>query len=185
MFPYRSFDFYENRYVFPSPERLPFSSRSHCLRGLGLLSLYAESEDVEDLLAERGVIVSRETVRQWANKFGSHFANCIRRDRPRPKDKWHVDEVVITIQDKKHWLWWAIDADGDVLDIPVQPRRNTKPAKRFLKKLIDQFGAPRDIVTDKLRSYIKPIKALAKNADHRAPHYTTLKSGKKRLTVGK
>ena len=125
-------------------------------------------EDVEDLLAERGVIVSRETVRKWVNKFGSHFANCIRRDRPRPKDKWHVDEVVITIRGKKHWLWRAIDADGDVLDILVQPRRNAKAAKRFLKKLINQFGTPRVIVTDKLRSYTKPIKVLAKNADHRA-----------------
>ena len=73
--------------------------------------------DVEDLLAERGVIVSREAIRLWANRFGQHFAQCVRRDRPRPNDKWHLDEVVITIRGKKHWLWRAIDADGDVLDI--------------------------------------------------------------------
>lgn len=81
--------------------------------------------DVEDLLAERGVIVSRETVRLWINRFGRHFATCIRRDRPKPNDKWHMDEVVITIGGQKYRLWRAIDADGDVLDILVQPRRNT------------------------------------------------------------
>ena len=75
--------------------------------------------DVEDLLAERGVIVSREAIRLWVNRFGKHFANCIRRNRSRPNDKWHMDEVVITIRDKKHWLWRAIDANGDVLDILV------------------------------------------------------------------
>jgi putative transposase len=89
--------------------------------------------DVEDLLAERGVIVSREAIRLWVNRFGPHFANCVRRDRPRPNDKWHLDEVVISIRGKKHWLWCAIDAEGDVLDILVQTRLNAKVAKRFLQ----------------------------------------------------
>lgn len=124
--------------------------------------------DVEDLLAERGVIVSREAVRLWVNRFGRHFANCIRRDRPRPNDKWHLDEVVIPIRGKKHWLWRAIDANGEVLDILVQTRRSGKAAKRFFKGLITQFGAPRVVITDKLRSYIKPIKTLAPDANHRA-----------------
>ena len=124
--------------------------------------------DVEDLLAERGVIVSREAIRLWVNRFGRHFAHCIRRDRPRPNDKWHMDEVVITIRGKKHWLWRAIDANGDVLDILVQRRRNAKAAKRFFKILGAQFGEPRVVITDKLQSYIKPIKALAPDADHRA-----------------
>lgn len=124
--------------------------------------------DVEDLLAERGVIVSREAIRLWVNRFGSHFANCIRRACPRPNDKWHLDEVVIPIRGKKHWLWRAIDANGDVLDILVQTRRNAKAAKRFIQRLIAQFGAPRVLITDKLRSYIKPIKTLAPDADHRA-----------------
>lgn len=124
--------------------------------------------DVEDLLAERGVIVSREAVRLWVNRFGPHFANCVRRDRPRPNDKWHLDEVVISIRGKKHWLWRAIDANGDALDILVQTRRNAKAAKRFLQGLITRFGAPRVVITDKLRSYFKPIKTLAPNADHRA-----------------
>lgn len=71
--------------------------------------------DVEGLLAERGVTVSREAIRLWVNRFGQHFADCIRRDRPRPNDKWHMDEVVISIRGRKHWLWRAIDASGDVL----------------------------------------------------------------------
>ena len=124
--------------------------------------------DVEDLLAARGVIVSREAVRLWVNRFGQHFADCIRRDRPWPNDKWHLDEVVITIRGKKHWLWRAIDANGDVLDILVQTRRNANAAKRFFKRLVAKFGEPRVVITDKLRSYIKPIKTLAPDANHRA-----------------
>jgi putative transposase len=130
--------------------------------------LALSTADVEDLLAARGVVVSREAIRLWVNRFGQHFANCIRRDRPRPNDKWHMDEVVITIRGKKHWLWRAIDADGDVLDILVQTRRNAKAAKRFFQRLVSQFEEPRVVITDKLRSYIKPVKTLAPNADHRA-----------------
>ncbi|WP_057461751.1 IS6 family transposase, partial [Pseudovibrio sp. POLY-S9] len=124
--------------------------------------------DVEDLLAERGVVVSRETVRSWVNRFGRHFADCIRRDRPRPNDKWHLDEAVITIAGVEYWLWRAIDGDGDGLDILVQPRQNAKAANRFFEKLVKQFGEPRVVVTDKLRSYTKPVKALTPEADHRA-----------------
>jgi putative transposase len=75
--------------------------------------------DVEDLLAERGVIVNRETIRLWVNRFGAHFANCIRRDRPSAADKWHLDEVVIPINGTKYWLWRAVEANGEVLDILV------------------------------------------------------------------
>ena len=82
--------------------------------------------DVEYLLAERCVIVSRETIRLWVNRFSAHFAAFIRRDRPRPNDKWHLDEVVIPINGVKHWLWRAVDANGDTLDILVQTRRNAK-----------------------------------------------------------
>lgn len=92
--------------------------------------------DVEDLLAERGITVSRETVRQWVNRFGRHFADCIRRDRPRAANKWHLDEVVIPINGRKCWL-------------------------------ISQFGEPRIVITDKLRSYVSPIRDLAPDADHR------------------
>jgi putative transposase len=130
--------------------------------------LALSTADVEYLLAARDVIVSREAIRLWVNRFGQHFANCIRRDRPRPNDNWHMDEVVITIRGKKHWLWRAIDADGAVLDILMQTRRNAKAAKRFLQRLVSQFGEPTVVITDKLHSYIKPVKTLAPNADHRA-----------------
>ena len=96
------------------------------------------------------------------------MAACIRRDRPCPNDKWPLDEVVIPINGVKHWLWRAVDANGDVLDILVQTRRNAKAAKRFMTKLIAQYGQPGVIITDKLRSYIKPIRQLMLNADHRA-----------------
>jgi putative transposase len=79
-----------------------------------------------------------------------------------------MDEVVITIRGKKHWLWRAIDTNGEVLDILVQTRRNAKAAKRFFQRLVAQFGEPRVVITDKLRSYINPIKTLAPGADHRA-----------------
>ncbi|WP_300075056.1 IS6 family transposase [uncultured Ruegeria sp.] len=124
--------------------------------------------DVEDPLAARNVIVSREAVRLWINRFGRHFADCIRRDRPRPNDKWHMDEVVISIRGRKHWLWRAIDANGDVLDVLVQTRRNAKAAKRFFQRLITLFGEPRVVITDKLRGYIKPVSKLTPEADHRA-----------------
>ena len=90
------------------------------------------TSDVEDLLAERGVIVSREAIRLWVNRFGRHFADCIRRERPGCVDKWHLDEVVVMINGEKFWLWRAIDASGDVLDILVLKHRSAKAAKRFL-----------------------------------------------------
>ena len=124
--------------------------------------------DVEGLLAERGVIVSRETVRNWVTRFGRFFASCIKRDRPRPADKWHLDEVVVQIGGETFWLWRAVDSNGDALDILVQKRRNAKAAMRFFKRLLASYGDPRVVVTDKLRSYIKPIRTQASNADHRA-----------------
>ncbi|MEM6889626.1 MAG: IS6 family transposase [Pseudomonadota bacterium] len=124
--------------------------------------------DVEDLLAERGVTVSRETIRKWVNRFGRHFANCIRRDRPAAADKWHLDEVVIPINGRKFWLWRAVDANGNTLGIFVQTRRSAKAARRFLKRLMSQFGEPLVMITDKLRSYFKSIRDLAPGAHHRA-----------------
>ena len=109
---------------------------------------------VEEMLAARGIIVSHETVRQWARKFGQAFANQIRRRLPRAGDKWHLDEVVITIAGQKHWLWRAVDQDGIVLDVLVQSRRDKRAAKRLLRKLLKRQGrAPRVMVTDKLASY--------------------------------
>ena len=124
--------------------------------------------DVEDLLSERGVIVSREAIRLWASRFDRHFVDCINRERPDCSDKWLLDEVVIMINGEKFRLWRAIDANGDVLDILVLKHRSAKAAKRFLTRLVARFSRPRVIATDKLRSYIKPIEALALDADHRA-----------------
>src|SRR4051794_40256469 len=91
---------------------------------------------VEEMLAARGIIVSHETVRQWALKFGQAFANQIRHRLPRPGDKWHLDEVVLKIAGVKYWLWRAVDQTGVVLDVLVQRRRNKQAAKRLLRKLL-------------------------------------------------
>ena len=101
--------------------------------------------DVELMLAERGVIVSYESVRRWCQKFGQSFANRMRQHRPRPGDKWYMDEVFIRIQGVQHYLWRAVDQDGVVLDILVQPRRDAKAAKRFFKRLLNglKVRAPR------------------------------------------
>ena len=106
---------------------------------------------VEELLAARGIIVSHETVRQWALKFGQPFANQIRRRLPRVGDKWHLDEVALKIAGVKHWLWRAVDQTGIVLDVLVQRRRNKRAAKRLLRKLLKkQMRPPRVMITDKL-----------------------------------
>jgi putative transposase len=123
---------------------------------------------VEEMLAARGIIVSHETVRQWARKFGQAFANQIRRRLPHPGDKWHLDEVVITIAGKKHWLWRAVDQDGIVLDALVQSRRNQQAAKRLLRKLLKkQMRPPRVMITDKLASYGAAKKELMPGVEHR------------------
>jgi putative transposase len=87
--------------------------------------------DVEELLFVRGVIVSYEAVRKWCRKFGQEYANQLRLRRPRPGNKWHLDEVFLTINGQRHYLWRAVDQDGNVLDILVQRRRNTTAAKKF------------------------------------------------------
>src|ERR687898_976485 len=123
---------------------------------------------IEEMLAARGIIISHETVRQWALKFGQAFANQIRRRLPRPGDTWHLDEVVLTIAGQKHWLWRAVDQDGIVLDVLVQSRRDKQAAKRLLRKLLKkQCRAPRVMVTDKLGSYGAAKKELMPGVEHR------------------
>jgi putative transposase len=124
--------------------------------------------NVDELLAARGVIVSHETVRQWALKFGQGFANQIRRRLPQAGDKWHLDEVVVKIAGKKHWLWRAVDQDGTVLDILVQSRRDKQAAKRLLRKLLKkQCRAPRVMITDKLASYAAAKREIMPGVEHR------------------
>lgn len=123
--------------------------------------------DVEDLLASSGIKVSYETIRDWAARFGSQVAAKIRKARPTPADKWHLDEVVLMMKGVKHWLWRAVDANGDVLDILVQSRRNMAAALRFFRKLFKVWGQPRVIITDKLRSYGAALKELTPGIEHR------------------
>src|SRR5215212_1514136 len=123
---------------------------------------------VEEMLAARGFIVSHETVRRWALKFGKEFANRIRRRLARAGDKWHLDEVAIKIAGVKHWLWRAVDQSGMVLDVLVQRRRDKRAAKRLLRKLLKRQGrAPRVMVTDKLPSYGAAKQDLVPGVEHR------------------
>jgi putative transposase len=95
--------------------------------------------DVELILAERGVIVTHESIRHWCRKFGADFARRLRRRRAKPGDTWHLDEVFIRINGVLHYLWWAVDQHGVVLDIFVQDRRNAAAAKRFFKRLLHRL----------------------------------------------
>jgi transposase-like protein len=110
--------------------------------------------DVEDLLAERGIDVSYESVRRWSVKFGLGYARKLRRLRPRPDARWHLDEVFVSINGKRMYLWRAVDSEGEVLDILVQSRRNKKAALKLMRKLLKRQGfVPDAFVTDKLPSY--------------------------------
>jgi putative transposase len=110
--------------------------------------------DVEDLLAERGLDVTYETVRRWVLKFGPLFARELRRQRPRPTSRWHLDEMAVTIAGQQFWLWRAVDDEGEILDLLVQRRRDKAAAVKLMRKLLKKQGfAPDVLVTDKLRSY--------------------------------
>ncbi|HEV2121551.1 MAG TPA: IS6 family transposase, partial [Chloroflexota bacterium] len=124
--------------------------------------------DVEELLAERGIVVSYETIRRWCHKFGQTFADGLRRRRARPGDKWHIDEVQLKINGRKHWLWRAVDQQGVVLDILVQSRRNQEAAATFLRRVLHGCGyAPRIVITDKLASYPSAVRGVLPQAEHR------------------
>lgn len=119
------------------------------------------------MLAKRGVDVSHETVRRWFPKFSPAIAANLRRLRPRPSDHWHLDEMVVRINGKKHWLWRAGDHDGEELDVLVQARRSAKAAKRLLEKQLRKMGfAPRRVETDRLRTYPVAFRSLSLNAVH-------------------
>jgi putative transposase len=124
---------------------------------------------VEEMLLERGIVVSYETIRRWGRKFGPAYAKQLRRRRPSRQDVWHLDEVVISIAGRKHWLWRAVDQDGYVLDEIVQSRRDTKAAKRLLIRLLKKQGMPpKRIITDKLRSYGAAKREVMPAVEHRS-----------------
>src|SRR5450631_4515099 len=110
--------------------------------------------DVEDLLAERGIVVSYETVRRWVNHFGPTIAAELRKRRPKPHSTWHLDEVYLKIDGRMVYLWRAVDAEGEVLDVLVQSKRDKRAAVNLMRKLLKKYAfAPERLVTDDLRSY--------------------------------
>jgi putative transposase len=128
--------------------------------------------DVQELLLERGIDVSHEAIRTWCRKFGQDYANRLRRRRPRPGDKWHLDEVFLTINGARHYLWRAVDQEGNVLDILVQSRPNKQAAKKFFRKLLKGLTyVPRVIVTDKLKSYGAAKREILPSVEHRQSRY--------------
>ena len=131
--------------------RFPAEIISHCV---WLYYRFALSyRDVEELMSERGVTVTYETIREWCQKFGRVYAKRLKRQAARPGDQWFLDEVLVKILGKQQYLWRAVDQDGEVLDILVQSRRNKKAAKRFCRKLLKSCCYVRSITTDKLKRY--------------------------------
>src|SRR3954467_7345879 len=123
--------------------------------------------DVEELLAERGLDVSYETVRRWVLKFGPAIARRMRQRRRRPSDRWHLDEMVVRIAGERMYLWRAVDDEGEVLEMLVQRRRDTRSALRLMRKLLKKQGfVPKLLVTDKLRSYACAFRRLRLTCRH-------------------
>src|SRR5580693_4279733 len=123
--------------------------------------------DVEELLAERGLDISYETVRRWVLKFGPLIARRLRQRRPQPSKRWHLDEMVVRIASRRMYLWRAVDDEGEILDMLVQRRRDTRAALRLMRKLLKKQGfAPKLLVTDKLRSYSSAFRHLRLTCPH-------------------
>jgi putative transposase len=163
MIPHADLERYKNR-------RFPAEIMSHgvCLYDRFTLSY----RDVEELLFERGITVSREAVRQWCRKFGQDYANQLKRRRAQLGDKWHLDEVFLTINGKRHYLWRAVDQDDNVLDLLVQSRRNKHAAKKFFRKLLKGLQyVPCVVITDKLKSYGAAKRELLAGVEHRQSRY--------------
>ncbi|GAB3176843.1 IS6 family transposase [Streptomyces incanus] len=147
--------------------RYPVEVISHCVRLYFRFPL--SFREVEELMLGRGVLVSHETVRRWCAKFGQIYANGLCRRRPRPGDTWHLDEVFARINGEQKYRWRAVDQEGAVLDILVQPRRDTAAARRFLRRLLKTTRTvPRVIVTDRLRSYGAAHREVILSVEHRS-----------------
>ena len=124
--------------------------------------------DVEEMLAQRGIDVSYETVRCWAIKFGPQIARNLKRRRPSPSARWHLDEMVVNIRGRRMFLWRAVDDEGEVLDMIVQHRRDTAAALKLLKRLMwSQKMTPSEVVTDGLKSYVSALTELGLEERHR------------------
>src|SRR5260370_15625127 len=158
--------------------RFPPEIISHCMWLYFRFSL--SFRDIEEIMAERGIIVTYETIRQWTLKFGQMYANELKRRRGKMGDTWHLDEVYLKINGKTHYLWRAVDQDGNVLDILVQSRRNKKAAKKFFRKLLKELQyVPRVIITDKLASYAAAKREIIASVEHR--HHKGLNNRAERI----
>jgi putative transposase len=154
----------ERRPVNVPPARIPPIGS----RGNGVGSRRASSKRKGLLLWDR----PHKSIRRWCLKFGANFANNLRRRRPRPGDKWHLDEVFIRISGEQHYLGRAVDQDGVVLDVLVRTRRNARAAKRFFKRLLKGLlYVPRVLITDKLKSYGVAQRELLPDVEHRQSRY--------------
>jgi putative transposase len=128
--------------------------------------------DIEDLLAERGIIVTRESIRLWCIKFGAKYARRLKQRHRGFGDTFYADEIFVKINGKQHYLWRAVDQDGEVVDVFLQARRDGSAAKRFFKRLLRSHGSePRKIVTDKLRSYPVACRELMLDTIHSTKQY--------------
>ena len=150
--------------------RFPAETISH---GVWLYFRFCLSyRDVEELLFARGIIVTYEAIRKWCRKCGQSYANELRRRRPQPGDKWHLDEVFLSINGQRHYLWRAVDQDGTVLDILVQRLRDKYAAKKFFRKLLKGCRyLPRVIITDRLKSYGAAKREILPRVEHRQHRY--------------
>lgn len=128
--------------------------------------------DVQEILLEHGTEVSHEAIRKWCGKFGQEYANRLRRRRLRPGDKWHLDEVLVTINGARYYLWRAVDQDDNVLDILVQSRRNQKAAKKFFRKRLKGLQyVLRVVIADHLKSYGAAKREILLGVEHHQSRY--------------
>ncbi len=144
--------------------RFPIAVISHAVY---LYNRYTLSyRDVSDLLLERGIVVSHQTIKKWNVRFGKLFAEELKKRRRKPTRRWHIDEMHCKIAGRKHYLWRAVDSDGVVLDIFVSMRRNKQAAKEFFSRLYGQYDNPFRITTDRLRLYRSVVPEIFPNTKH-------------------
>jgi putative transposase len=147
--------------------RLPLPIRGHPARRVAVLTLHAELPGCGGSAGRAGIIVSYETIRRWVDRFGPLIAADLRRRRCRPHSTWHLDEMVVSIGGRRMYLWRAVDAEGEILDVLVQARRDTRAARRLMLKLVKRQGtAPSVVVTDRLSSYGAAFRDLGLSARH-------------------
>ncbi len=151
------------RYFNSSPEVIRLTEMMYIRYPLSL-------RHVEDLLFERSIDICHETVRHWWNRFGPMFAAEIRKRRVHHPShsnwRWHLDEVFVKINGETHYLWRAVDHEGEVLEVFATKRRDRRAALKFLKRVMKRYGRPRSIVTDRLRSYRAAMKVIGNATEH-------------------